>query len=227
MQVLKMDLEISNLNKSYAEESIFKNFSLQLSDDKINCIIGPSGCGKTTFLNILAGLIEYESGSLNGISKNDISYIFQEDRLIEWLTVKENLQITLKKYFDKINLDNEIEKLLDIVGIKEVKDKYPNELSGGMRQRVNIARAFGKPSKILLMDEPFKSLDYKLKYTIIDEFKNILNKNKRLVILVTHDLEEAVYFNGRIFVFGSKPVKVLKTFETNLQNAKSEILELI
>ena len=227
MQVLKMDLEISNLNKSYAEESIFKNFSLQLSDDKINCIIGPSGCGKTTFLNILAGLIEYESGSLNGISKNDISYIFQEDRLIEWLTVKENLQITLKKYYKKSSLDDEIENLLDIVGIKSVEDKYPDELSGGMRQRVNIARAFGKPSKILLMDEPFKSLDYKLKYTIIDEFKNILNKNKRLVILVTHDLEEAVYFNGRIFVFGSKPVKVLKTFETNLQNAKSEILDLI
>ncbi len=227
MQVLKMDLEISNLNKSYAEESIFKNFSLQLSDDKINCIIGPSGCGKTTFLNILAGLIEYESGSFNGISKNDISYIFQEDRLIEWLTVKENLQITLKKYYKKSSLDDEIENLLDIVGIKSVEDKYPDELSGGMRQRVNIARAFGKTSKILLMDEPFKSLDYKLKYTIIDEFKNILNKNKRLVILVTHDLEEAVYFNGRIFVFGSKPVKVLKTFETNLQNAKSEILDLI
>ena len=222
-----MNLEIKNLNKSYAEEGIFKNFSLQLSDDKINCIIGPSGCGKTTFLNILAGLIEYESGSLNGISKNDISYIFQEDRLIEWLTVKENLQITLKKYYKKSSLDDEIENLLDIVGIKSVEDKYPDELSGGMRQRVNIARAFGKPSKILLMDEPFKSLDYKLKYTIIDEFKNILNKNKRLVILVTHDLEEAVYFNGRIFVFGSKPVKVLKTFETNLQNAKSEILELI
>lgn len=227
MQVLKMNLEISNLNKSYAEESIFKNFSLQLFDDKINCIIGPSGCGKTTFLNILAGLIEYESGSLNGISKNDISYIFQEDRLIEWLTVKENLQITLKKYYKKSSLDDEIENLLDIVGIKSVGDKYPDELSGGMRQRVNIARAFGKPSKIMLMDEPFKSLDYKLKYTIIDEFKNILDKKKRLVILVTHDLEEAVYFNGRIFVFGSKPVKVLKTFETNLQNAKTEILDLI
>lgn len=222
-----MNLEISNLNKSYAEESIFKNFSLQLSDDKINCIIGPSGCGKTTFLNILAGLIEYESGSFNGISKNDISYIFQEDRLIEWLTVKENLQITLKKYYKKSSLDDEIENLLDIVGIKSVEDKYPDELSGGMRQRVNIARAFGKPSKIMLMDEPFKSLDYKLKYTIIDEFKNILNKKKRLVVLVTHDLEEAVYFNGRIFVFGRKPVKVLKTFETNLQNAKTEILDLI
>ena len=222
-----MNVKINNLNKSYEQECIFKDFSIQFFDDKINCIIGPSGCGKTTFLNILAGLIEYESGSFNGISKNDISYIFQEDRLIEWLTVKENLKITLKKYYKKSSIDDEIENLLDIVGIKTVGDKYPDELSGGMRQRVNIARAFGKPSKILLMDEPFKSLDYKLKYTIIDEFKKILDKKKRLVILVTHDLEEAVYFNGRIFVFGSKPAKLLKTFETNLQNSKNEILDLI
>ncbi|NME83876.1 ABC transporter ATP-binding protein [Clostridium sp. SM-530-WT-3G] len=222
-----MNIEITNLNKSYDKRSIFKDFNIKIVDDKINCIIGPSGCGKTTFLNIVAGILEYDSGSLNGILKSDISYIFQEDRLIEWLTVKENLQITLKKYFDKINLDNEIEKLLDIVGIKEVKDKYPNELSGGMRQRVNIARAFGKPSKIILMDEPFKSLDYKLKYTIIDEFKNILNKRKRLVILATHDIDEAIYFNGRIFLFGNSPVKVLKVFEEELQKAKNEIISFM
>ncbi|HCW54751.1 MAG TPA: ABC transporter [Clostridium sp.] len=222
-----MNIEINNLNKSYDELSIFKDFNIKMSDDKINCIIGPSGCGKTTFLNIVAGLVGCDSGNLNGILKSDISYIFQEDRLIEWLTVKENLQITLKKYFNKTNLDNEIEKLLDMVGIKEVKDRYPNELSGGMRQRVNIARAFGKPSKIILMDEPFKSLDYKLKYTIIDEFKNILNKSKRLVILVTHDIDEAIYFDGRIFVFGNSPVKILKVFEEDLQNKKNEILNLI
>lgn len=222
-----MNVEITNLNKSYDGKSIFDNFNINILDDKINCIIGTSGCGKTTFLNILAGIIDYESGSLNGIFKNDISYIFQEDRLIEWLTVKENLQITLKKYYDKSNLDYEIEKLLDVVGIKKVKYKYPNELSGGMRQRVNIARAFGKPSKIILMDEPFKSLDYKLKYTIINEFKNILDKRKRLVILVTHDLDEALYFDGRIFVFGNKPVEVLKVFEKNTQNTKNEILDLI
>lgn len=222
-----MKAVISSLNKDYDGECIFKDFNIEFSDDKINCIIGSSGCGKTTFLNILAGLIEFESGSLNGISKNEISYVFQEDRLVEWLTVKENLQIALKKYYDKSSVDDEIDKLLDTVGIKEVRDKYPEELSGGMRQRVNIARAFGKPSKIILMDEPFKSLDYKLKYTIIDEFKNILQKKKRLVILVTHDLEEAVYFNGRIFVFGKKPVEVIKVLEGDMSRSKKELLELI
>ena len=223
----EVNIEISKLKKSYDGQSIFDDFSLKLFEDKINCIIGPSGCGKTTFLNILAGLTDYDGGSLNGISKRDISYIFQEDRLIEWLTVKENLHIALKKYYKKSNINNEIENLLDMVGIKNVKNKYPSELSGGMRQRVNIARAFGKPSRILLMDEPFKSLDYKLKYTIIDEFKNILNNKKRLVILVTHDLDEAIYFEGRIFVFGSKPVKVIKAFEKITQNTRSEILNLI
>lgn len=222
-----MKAVISNLNKSYDKEYIFKDFNIEFSDERINCIIGSSGCGKTTFLNILAGLIDFESGSLNGISQNEISYVFQDDRLVGWLTVKENLEITLKKYFDKHKISNEIDKLLDIVGIKEVGDKYPGELSGGMRQRVNIARAFGKPSQIILMDEPFKSLDYKLKYTIIDEFKNILSKRKRLVILVTHDLEEAFYFEGNIFVFGKRPVEVIKNFNGDMNISKKEILKLI
>ena len=122
-----MKAVISNLNKSYDKEYIFKDFNIEFSDERINCIIGSSGCGKTTFLNILAGLIDFESGSLNGISQNEISYVFQDDRLVGWLTVKENLEITLKKYFDKHKISNEIDKLLDIVGIKEVGDKYGQE----------------------------------------------------------------------------------------------------
>ncbi|NRZ89461.1 ABC-type nitrate/sulfonate/bicarbonate transport system ATPase subunit [Clostridium beijerinckii] len=96
-----------------------------------------------------------------------------------------------------------------------------------MRQRVNIARAFGKPSKVILMDEPFKSLDYKLKYAIIDEFKNLLDKEKRMVILVTHDLDEAIYFRGNIIVFNNRPVKIAGTFIENLDKCKEEILNII
>lgn len=222
-----MNISIRDLNKSYENDQIFKDFNLDLCDEKVNCIIGKSGCGKSTLLNIIAGLIEIQSGEINGISLNDISYIFQEDRLIDWLTVKENLEITLKKYFDKSILSNKIDEVLKLVGIYDIKNKYPTSLSGGMKQRVNIARAFGKPSKVILMDEPFKSLDYKLKYTIIDEFKNLLNKENRMVILVTHDLDEAIYFQGNIIVFNNKPVQVEGIFNKNLNDCKNEILSMI
>jgi NitT/TauT family transport system ATP-binding protein len=222
-----MNISIRNLSKSYENELLFRNFNIDFSDEKINCIIGKSGCGKTTLLNIIAGLTEMQSGEINGVSLSDISYIFQEDRLIEWLTVKENLEITFKKYYEKSVINSKIDEALSLVGIYNVKDKYPNALSGGMRQRVNIARAFGKPSKVILMDEPFKSLDYKLKYTIIDEFKNLLKKEKRMVILVTHDLAEAIYFRGNIIVFNNKPVEITGIFNDNLEQCKDEILKII
>jgi len=222
-----MNISIKNLNKSYENEEIFNDFNMDFYDEKVNCIIGRSGCGKSTLLNIIAGLTDIQSGEIHGISLSDISYIFQEDRLIEWLTVKENLELTLKKYYDKFVIDEKINELLELVGIYDIKNKYPNALSGGMKQRVNIARAFGKPSKVILMDEPFKSLDYKLKYTIIDEFKNLLNKEKRMVILVTHDLDEAIYFRGNIIVFNSKPVEIAGIFNEDLENCKENILRII
>lgn len=223
----EMNINIKNLNKSYENEEIFRDFNIEFNDKYINCIIGKSGCGKSTLLNIIAGLIETQSGEVSGVSISDISYIFQEDRLIEWLTVKENLDIALKKYFETSIIDNKIEEVLKLVGIYDVKDKYPNALSGGMRQRINIARAFGKPSKVILMDEPFKSLDYKLKYSIIDEFKNLLNKEKRMVILVTHDLDEAIYFRGNIIVLKNKPAEIAGVFSSNLDKHKDEILKML
>lgn len=222
-----MNISIRNLNKSYENEEIFKNFNLDFYDEKVNCIIGNSGCGKSTLLNIIAGITEIQNGEISGVSLRDISYVFQEDRLIEWLTVKENLELALKKYFDNFILDGKIDEVLKLVGIYDIKNKYPSALSGGMKQRVNIARAFGKPSKLILMDEPFKSLDYKLKYTIIDEFKNLLNKEKRMVILVTHDLDEAIYFQGNIIVFSNKPVEINGIFNKDIDKCKNEILKIM
>lgn len=222
-----MNIIIKNLNKSYGSEKIFENFNLELTDSKVNCIIGQSGCGKSTLLNILSNLISIDSGEILGMKKGDISYIFQEDRLIEWLTIEENLKLALKSYFTNDTLNKKIDSMLSMLDIMHVKFKYPNELSGGMRQRVNIARAFGKTSNVILMDEPFKSLDYKLKYSIIDKFKEILLEEKRMVILVTHDVDEAIYFQGNIIVFGNRPVEVKKIFTDALEERKYEILKLI
>ncbi|WP_252249302.1 ABC transporter ATP-binding protein [Clostridium sp. VAP23] len=222
-----MKIEIKNLSKAYNNEIVFERFNLTLENSKVNCIVGKSGCGKSTLLNMLAGILKFDDGEISGITKNEISYIFQEDRLIEWLTVEENLIFALKKYYDKLELKEKIKSILSSLGLEDVKNKYPEELSGGMKQRVNIARAFGKPSKIILMDEPFKSLDYTLKYKIIDEFKNIMLNENRTVVLVTHDVDEAIYFNGNIIVFGERPVKIKGIFNDNLQDFKSDIINLI
>ncbi|NRZ89462.1 ABC-type nitrate/sulfonate/bicarbonate transport system ATPase subunit [Clostridium beijerinckii] len=116
-----MNISIKNLNKSYGTEKIFENFNIDFYDDKINCIIGKSGCGKSTLLDIIAGLIDVQSGEISGVSLSDISYIFQEDRLIEWLTVKENLEIALEKYFKDPDLENRIDEVLNLVGIYDTK----------------------------------------------------------------------------------------------------------
>ncbi|AOR24050.1 ABC transporter ATP-binding protein [Clostridium taeniosporum] len=222
-----MEIKIKNLSKTYNEEKIFENFNLTLENSKVNCIVGKSGCGKSTLLNILAGILNFDNGKILGISKNEVSYIFQEDRLIEWLTVEENLKFALKKYYKKLEITKKIESILSSLSLEKVKDKYPEELSGGMKQRVNIARAFGKPSKVILMDEPFKSLNYTLKYKIIDEFKNIILDENRIVVLVTHDVDEAIYFNGNIIVLGERPVEIKGVFRENLKDYKSEIIDLI
>ena len=222
-----MKIEIKNLSKAYNNEIVFERFNLTLENSKVNCIVGKSGCGKSTLLNMLAGILKFDDGEISGITKNEVSYIFQEDRLIEWLTVEENLIFALKKYYDKLELKEKIKSILSSLGLEDVKNKYPEELSGGRKQRVNIARAFGKPSKIILMDEPFKSLDYTLKYKIIDEFKNIMLNENRTVVLVTHDVDEAIYFNGNIIVFGERPVKIKGIFNDNLQDFKSDIINLI
>ncbi|MDR5588370.1 MULTISPECIES: ABC transporter ATP-binding protein [Clostridium] len=222
-----MKIEIKNLSKAYNNEIVFERFNLTLENSKVNCIVGKSGCGKSTLLNMLAGILKFDDGEISGISKNEVSYIFQEDRLVEWLTVEENLIFALKKYYDKLELKEKIKYILSSLRLEDVKNKYPEELSGGMKQRVNIARAFGKPSKIILMDEPFKSLDYTLKYKIIDEFKNIMLNESRIVVLVTHDVDEAIYFNGNIIVFGERPVKIKGMFNEDLQDFKSDIINLI
>ena len=185
-------IKISNLYKSYDDKVIFDDFSLTLDDKKVNCILGESGIGKSTLLNILSSLERYDSGNIEGDSLESVSYAFQDDKLIPYLTVKKNLELFLYNYYDEKSGLKELDRILNMLNILEVKNKYPRELSGGIKQRVNIARALLKPSKLILLDEPFKSLDYKTKYCIIKEMKKILEKQNRMVIFVTHDVDEAI-----------------------------------
>lgn len=222
-----MKIEIRKLCKSFGGKQIFKDFDISFTSEKINSIIGESGGGKSTLLNILSGLVKMDSGEIVGVNEYEISYIFQEDRLVPWLNIKENMELFIYDYFSKDEGSKKIQEIFKLLHLDNIEKEYPGKLSGGMKQRVNIARALLKPSKLILMDEPFKSLDYKTKYSIMKELIEILKKEKRMIIFVTHDVDEAIYMNGNIYVLSGKPFNVKSVFTENLDENKKEILELI
>lgn len=222
-----MKIEIKNLNKNFKGKQIFKDFSLILDSKNVNCIIGASGGGKSTLLNMISGLLEKDFGEILGVKEEEISYIFQEDRLVSWLTVRENIELFIYNYYSKDEAKKLMDRIFTLLNIKETLNEYPQKLSGGMRQRVNIARALIKPSKLILMDEPFKSLDYKTKYMIMKELKELFKKEDRMVIFVTHDVDEAIFMQGNIYVLGGRPFKVRGIFKEQLEKNKDKIIELI
>lgn len=222
-----MTIEIKNINKRYEDKIIFKDFNITLEVGKVNCILGKSGCGKSTLLKIISGLLKNDNKLFRPLNKSDISYIFQEDRLLDWLTIEENIRIVGKKKFDKRQLEKRIKKYLEVVDILEYSNQYPQMLSGGIRQRANIARAFIKQSKYIIMDEPFKSIDIKNKYKIMDKIKKIIRDENKTVLFVTHDIEEAMFLADCIFVLGNKPVDVKGTFYNLKPTNKDDIIEII
>ena len=191
-----MNIKLKNIHKSYGSKVIFDNYNMELEENKITALMGPSGSGKTTLANILAGLTSYK-GEVTGVTK--VSYIFQESRLLPNLTVQDNLEYVLKREIKNSEERKKIiEDILTKVKLIEYKDYYPDELSGGMAQRVSIARAFIYPSSLLIMDEPFKELDEKLKEQVINEFIELHKSSPRTVLFITHDKTEATRLASKI-----------------------------
>lgn len=210
-------LQIKNLNKKFDDHVVFNDFCIQLKENEINCILGSSGCGKTTLLDIIAHLDHDYEGKLEGFDDKTFSYIFQETRLLNWFTVYKNLEVILKGHD---NVEERINKYLEIVELGEYRNYYPHQLSGGMKQRLSIARAFAFKSDILLMDEPFKGLDPALKRSLIQAFIKLWEQDKRTIIFVTHDIEESILLGDDIYILGDRPIKEI--FRTNISIEKSE-----
>ena len=195
-------IEIKDFSKSYGDNKVYENFNLRVEDDKITCILGESGCGKTTLLNAIAGVIPFDGE----ITSGKYSYVFQEPRLVPNLTVEDNLKLVSKD-------EEKIRDMLQKLHIEDKAKSYPKNLSGGQAQRVSLARAFLFESDCILMDEPFSSLNLKLKREIIDLFIKILKEDKRCALFVTHDIDEALTLAERIVVLKDGVVVYDKNLE--------------
>ncbi len=200
-----MKYQVKNIKKSYGNVNILEDISIDFDEYTTTCIIGESGVGKTTLLNIIAGITDKDSGEIVGFRDKDISFIFQEDRLIEWKNVKDNISFVLENKISKIEMERVIDQYLKLVNLEQYKYYYPRKLSGGTRQRINILRAFIYPSDIIIMDEPFKSIDIKNKRNVIGLFKKLCKVKKKTCILVTHDIDEAVELGDKIVALLNKP----------------------
>jgi len=202
-------ITFTNVNLRFRDLVVLDGFCEGFEENKINCILGPSGCGKTTLLNLLSGIIHEDSGQIT--KPKSVSYVFQDDALIPQKTVRKNLELVLKSvYKDKSELRAVIDKFLRISELEKDADLYPHEMSGGMRQRLSLMRAFAYPSDVLLMDEPFKGLDIALKDSLIRSFLSLYEEDKRTVIFVTHDIDDALMTGDFIHVYSDKPICLQK-----------------
>ena len=206
---------INNINFKYGSNEIYNNFNIEFQQGKINCIIGESGCGKTTLLNYISKKLYYKN--------KRIAYVFQENNLIPWKNIYFNLKIVAKKYFEKSILEKEINNALVKVRLEKYKYFYPCELSGGMRQRINFARALIGNPEVILMDEPFKSLDIKSKNNMIELIKNLKNTDIT-IILVTHDINEILMLADVVYYLGGRPVEIIESaIGINIKNIIKKI----
>ena len=212
-------LTIKDLHKVYysknAEIEAIKNITFDLYEGEFISIVGPSGCGKSTFLNILTKMDNLTSGEIIFSNPNlKFGYMLQSDSLLPWKTVFENaiLGLEIKKIKNNTNL-NYVHKLLNTYGLKDFKDKYPHELSGGMRQRVALIRTLALKPDILILDEPFSRLDYQSALKVSDDVYNIIKKEKKTAIMVTHDLASAISISDRVIVLNNRPSLVQNIYE--------------
>ena len=199
-------LQLSNVSRSFGGMQVFDNLNLEIGRGEFLAIVGPSGCGKSTLLNLLSGFDEPTSGTITRHGKTRM--VFQQDGLFPWLTAHDNIAMGRRHIKDDTARETQINELLALMGLQTFGAYYPHQLSGGMRQRVEIARALAGETDILLLDEPFSSLDYLTRLRLRSEFTRLLAERPRTVVFVTHDIEEAAHMADRVVVLSERPARI-------------------
>lgn len=228
---------ISNLSKKYKDKHILKDINLHVCNEEIVSIIGPSGCGKSTIFNILSNLTTPDSGDVN--INGRFSYMYQKDLLLPYKNIMDNVSLPLILKGKKKKKSHEIVKpYFSTFGLEGYENKYPHELSGGMRQRANFMRTFINSSDIMLLDEPFGALDSITRSSMQNWLLGIKKEIKSTILLITHDIDEAIILSDRIYILSNKPAVVTKEIfvdkriynKNNLENIarlKKEILDYL
>lgn len=225
---MKPLLSLQNINKIFntpkGEVNAIDNVSFDVFENEFIAIVGSSGCGKSTLLNIIAGLENYNGKMIFSKEKPIIGYMLQEDALLPYLNIFENaiLGLKIKKIDTKENVEY-VKNLLTTYGLKDFMDKYPASLSGGMKQRVALIRTLAIKPDILLLDEPFSALDYQSRLKVSDDVFNIIKKENKTVIMITHDIAEAISLSDRIIVFSKRPAIVKKIYSIEMKNKSTPI----
>jgi NitT/TauT family transport system ATP-binding protein len=220
-------LEITNVSKSYwleresREVHACANVTLSIADGEFVAIVGPSGCGKTTLLNVVAGLLPYEDGNVvidgNKVvgPGTDRAVVFQHASLLPWRTVAGNVRYGMELHgrFDGPTIEQRTSHFINMVGLNGFETSYPSEISGGMQQRTNLARALASDPTVLLMDEPFAALDAQTREFMQAELLKIWAQSKKTVLFITHQINEAVYLADRVVVMSARPGRVKEIFD--------------
>lgn len=224
----KVAVEVRGVNKSYGEEwqrqHVIADFNLTISPGQLTVVIGPSGCGKSTLVNLIAGFETCDSGAILIDGKpisgpgHDRMVVFQETALMPWLTVRQNVRFgpQLRGDMSGAALRQEADRLIDKVGLREFKDKYPLQLSGGMQRRAELARAIINQPKLMIMDEPFRGLDAMSRELMQEFFLKLFEENRRTNLFVTSEIDEAIFLADRLVILSNRPATVRTVIDIDL-----------
>ncbi|MFW5855823.1 MAG: ABC transporter ATP-binding protein [Bacillota bacterium] len=218
-------LELNNISKKYGKLQVLSGASIKIKKGEIVCLLGPSGSGKTTLFRIAAGLINADCGEVYREKDLRQSFVFQHSRLLPWKTVEENIVFVQENFITADKAQKIRHILLELNGLGEFKDSYPAQLSGGMKQRLEIIRALSIDPDLLLMDEPFKSIDTQLKINLREMILRFHENSGLSSLFITHDPEEAIMMADHIYILSGQPGRVIKEFQISQPPSQRSLQE--